>query len=83
VSRSQKSAEQFAEATFTVITESDVVSETWSEWMTEKRFDSDLAVEVDVARLASVLDFIYEAQLSLLLNFALIWPLTPHPWHMA
>jgi len=52
--------------------------------MTKKRNDSDSnsAVDGDVARLASIIDFSYEAQLCLLLHFALIWPLTPHPWHM-
>jgi len=50
--------------------------------MTEKRNDSDSAIEVDVVRLASLFDFSFKAHVWLLLHFALIWPFTPHPWHM-
>jgi hypothetical protein len=48
--------------------------------MAEQRNYSDLAIEIDVARLASLVDFLYEAHLCLLLHFALIWPFAPHPW---
>jgi len=65
-----------------VITESGVVSKTASGCTTEKRSDSDSAVEVEVARSASLVDFLYEAHLCLLLHFALMWPFTPHPWNM-
>ena len=63
-------------------TGSGCITKTGSKCMTEKRNDSDSAIEVDVAMLASLLDFSYKAHLSLLLHFALIWPFTPHPWHM-
>jgi len=67
-------------------TGSKCMTETGSECMTDNRNDSDSnsAVEDDAveARSASLLDFSYEAHLCLLLHFALIWPLTPHPWHM-
>jgi hypothetical protein len=62
------------------------MTETGSVCTSEKRNDSDLnsAVNVDAveAKIALLLDFTYNANLCLVLHFALIWRWTPHPWRM-